>query len=66
MVEICSGLVLGVRTKEEDEYRWQWGDEGYSGANVYFSLIEEEDEGPVWGKEVWSPLIPTKLLTFVW
>ncbi|MCI67617.1 hypothetical protein A2U01_0088876, partial [Trifolium medium] len=66
MAEVCSGLVLGVVRKEEDEDRWQWGGERYSVKNAYLYLTEDECEEPGWVKEVWSSLILTRMSILVW
>jgi hypothetical protein len=57
--------MLGVvRTEEED--RWQWGGESYTVKNPYLSLSESGREEPIWTKEVWNALIPSKLSIMVW
>jgi hypothetical protein len=66
MVEVCRVLVLGVARKEEEEDQWQWVVEKYKVKKAYMSLSRCESEDLIWTKDVWSPLIPTKLSTLVW
>jgi hypothetical protein len=58
--------MTGIERSEVDEDCWMWGEANYTVKDAYFLLIEEEGEECEWIKDVWSPLIPTKMSTFVW
>ncbi|GAU15807.1 hypothetical protein TSUD_236230 [Trifolium subterraneum] len=68
MVEVCSGLVLGVKRAESVGDEWKWGEEDYSIKEAYQLLTEGEgeEEGGDWFKDVWNQLIPSNLSTLGW
>jgi hypothetical protein len=42
MVDICSGLVYGVRRAESEGDCWKWSEESYTVKETYHLLIERE------------------------
>jgi hypothetical protein len=42
------------------------GGESYTVKNAYQSLIEGESEDPTWARDLWSPLIPSRLSMLAW
>ncbi|MCI85659.1 hypothetical protein A2U01_0106938, partial [Trifolium medium] len=44
MVEVCSGLVLGVKRVESEGDCWKWGEEDYTVKETYNLPSEKEDE----------------------
>ncbi|MCI84984.1 hypothetical protein A2U01_0106262, partial [Trifolium medium] len=40
MVDVCSGLVLGVRRAESEGDCWKWREESYTVKDDYHLLIE--------------------------
>ncbi|MCI01762.1 H+-transporting two-sector ATPase alpha/beta subunit central, partial [Trifolium medium] len=67
MVEVCSGLVLGVKRVESKGDGWKWREEEYTVKEAYNLLIEkEEEEEQDWFKDVWNQLIPSNMSTLAW
>jgi hypothetical protein len=69
IVEVCSGLVLGVKRVESEGDSWKWRDDAYSVKVAYQSLIddeEEEEEEHDWYKDVWNQLIPSNMSMLAW
>ncbi|MCI09895.1 receptor-like kinase [Trifolium medium] len=68
MVEVCSGLALGVRRAESEGDCWKWREESFTVKEAYQLLIEgeEEDEECDWARDVWNQLVPSNMSTLVW
>ncbi|MCH83014.1 LINE-1 reverse transcriptase like [Trifolium medium] len=66
LVDVCNGVVLGAERLEGDSDNWKWGGACYSVKEAYSRLIEEDVEEVEWVKEVWNPLIPTKMSILGW
>jgi hypothetical protein len=68
MVDVCSGLVLGVRRTKSEGDCWKWREELYTVKEACQLLLkgEEGDEDCDWARDVWNQLIPSNMSTLVW
>ncbi|PNY15025.1 hypothetical protein L195_g011715 [Trifolium pratense] len=55
MVEVCSGLVLGVKRAECEGDCWKWVDDSYSVKEAYHLLIEGEEGNEECDWRLWCP-----------
>ncbi|CAJ2667843.1 unnamed protein product [Trifolium pratense] len=66
LVDICNGVALGADRSSNSQDLWKWSEDQYTVKKVYDLLTREETEDCEWVKDVWNPLIPSKMSMLGW
>ncbi|GAU28753.1 hypothetical protein TSUD_372620 [Trifolium subterraneum] len=66
LVDICNGVVFGADRSNNGQNRWKWSEDHYTVKKEYDLLTREETEDCEWVKDVWNPLIPSKMSMLGW